>query len=340
MFNVNIYFIYYKLKFSIKFNKIAMSKNKTSTTKASKKTAVKKTTTAKRTTAKKTTAKKSPVVSKTTTSENKESCNYSKKTKLVIAIAAILAIGFLLLKTNENPDKNSNNEIKIDQNAPVGTVKDVEEVIAVWIQNNPELILESVVNMQKRQAEKQREEASGNITKRAKDIYNRKNDPVIAPQGYDVAVVEFFDYNCGYCKRALPTIEKLTKDDKKIKIIFKELPILGKSSEDLAKVSLAFNMLAPSKYFAFHQSLMKSKAKTTAEAIAIANSHGVTKAKIDKVLSKYASKIQDEINFNKELSASIGINGTPAFLVGETLYPGAVNVEIIKNEIIKLRKKK
>jgi len=294
----------------------------------SKKTVSKKTTTTKKPAAKESAANKNQTQTK---SENKSflcsllSCNKVRCT-IILVIIAILS---LLLFKNFSSNKN----------AAISTVGEVEEVVANWIANNPELILESVINMQKKQAEKQLEEAGQNISNKLNDLYKRDIDPAVAPKNHDVAVIEFFDYNCGYCKRAVPTIEKLIAQDKKVKVIFKELPILGKSSEDLAKVSLAFNMLAPSRYFNFHNDLMKSKARTTEEAIAIAAKHGTTKEKIQKVLAKFDDKISKEIAFNRQLANSIGVNGTPAFLVGETLIPGAVGLSTLREEIKKERNK-
>lgn len=283
----------------------------------------------------KTTSKKTTTKKATPANNLNEGRNCNKKLWIICAIISIIVI-FAIVKISNNSvifDNNDDNKAKIDRSASVETAGDVEKVVEAWIANNPEKILESVINMQKKQAQQQVEEAGANISKNLDKLYENKNDPNHSPKGYDVAIVEFFDYNCGYCKRAVKTIEEVVAKDKKVKVVFKELPILGKSSEDLSKVSLAFNIANSARYLDFHTALMKSSARSTAEAIKIAGKHGVSPQKINAVLTKYKDKIQKEIDDNRELAASIGVNGTPAFLVGEQLFPGAVGFDTIKQAV-------
>jgi protein-disulfide isomerase len=320
-----------------------MSKNKTPSKpikkNVSKKAVSRKTTTAKKVAVKKSTPKVTQVA-KSPTPAKVESTGMSCCAKKKIFFAAIVVIiGALLFVKFNDGSTGKSDSVRIDKNSAVSTAQDVEDIIANWVVSNPELILESVINMQKKQAQKQIDDAGKNISKKMKDLYNAKDDPSISPNGYDVAIIEFFDYNCGYCKKSLSVLEDLAKSDKKLKIIFKELPILGKSSEDLSKVSLAVNILAPSKYFAFHQGLMRSKARTTEEAIKIASALGIAPAKLKRTLTKFASKIEKKIADNRSLATSIGVNGTPAFLIGETLKPGAVDVATIKKAIKEERSK-
>lgn len=281
--------------------------------------------------------------SKDAATENNSYCEKSScsKKKLIIATIIVILVGAFLAVKFGHKKSDTAVEVKRSANgsAKVETVEDVENVIAGWVQNNPELILESVINMQKKQAEKQTQDSVKNISKKAKDLYNRKEDPTLTPSGYDVTLVEFFDYNCGYCKKAISVVEELANKDVKVKIVFKELPILGPSSEELAKISLAFNMIAPNKYFEFHRDLMKAHIDPQG-AYGVAESHGVSTAKIKKVLAKFKDEIEKEILFNRELASAIGINGTPAFLIGENLFPGALSYEAIEEAINAERKKK
>ena len=125
---------------------------------------------------------------------------------------------------SETPRENAELVIKatgLDVNESVKNIGDVEKVIAKWVETNPEAIIQSVVAMQQKAAEKQQHDAQKNISSKQGDLFKSKNDPVYAPKGYDVSIVEFFDYNCGYCKKAQVTVEDLIKQDKKIRIIFK-----------------------------------------------------------------------------------------------------------------------
>jgi protein-disulfide isomerase len=228
----------------------------------------------------------------------------------------------------------------LDKDERVKTVGDVEKVIAKWVEANPELVIQSVVNMQQKAVKQQMQDAQKSISSKTNDIFNYKNDPVFAPKDADVTVVEFFDYNCGYCKRSQATVEKLLDDDKKVKVIFKEFPILGPSSEELAKVSIALNMVDAANYVKFHNALMKSSAKNRDDALKIAGSVGANVDKIKKTLDASKNDIDAQIAFNRQLGGSIGINGTPAFIVGEELISGAVEISVLKEKIADLRKAK
>lgn len=270
---------------------------------------------------------------------SKKSCS---KLKLFLVVALIIVICALLAyKFGNKGDSATSAEVEVKKSSNSGkkveTVGDVEEVVTEWVKNNPEVIVEAVVNMQQKKAQQQVQEAGKNIAKKHKDLYNHKGDPVIEPAGYDVAVVQFFDYNCGYCKKAYPTIQELVSKDKKVKVVFKELPILGPLSEEFAKISIAFNMIAPSKYFQFHGELMSAHFNSGEEAIAMAEKYGVSADKIKKVLEKFKDDIAAEIKFNRELATAIGVNGTPAFLIGDKLFPGAVSYDALEAEIKKQR---
>ena len=243
----------------------------------------------------------------------------------------------------ENENTESKSEIKssgLNPKEKVSTVADVEKVMSKWIEANPEAILQSVSNMQQKAMEKQMNEAKKNIVNKLEDIYNHKIDPAIAPAGYDVAVVEFFDYNCGYCKRAQSTVDKLLQDDKKVKFIFKEYPILGQASEELSKVAIAVNIVDSNAYLKFHHALMRSNSKTKDDAIKVAKSVGVNVDKLKKTLDSKKSEIEEEIKFNRELGAAIGVNGTPAFIVGNELVSGAVEIDVLKAKLSAQREKK
>ena len=244
----------------------------------------------------------------------------------------------------QKPNSEENAELVIkpsglDVTQPVSNIGDVEKVIAKWVEVNPEVIIQSVVAMQQKAAEKHQKDAQNNISTKQNELLKTKSDPVYAPKGYNVSVIEFFDYNCGYCKKAQPIIEDLITQDKKVRIVFKELPILGASSAELAKVAIAVNMVDAEKYLSFHNALMKGGARTKDEAIAIAKSVGVDEKKLEKTLESKKSDIESQIKANQELASSIGINGTPAFVVGEELIPGAVDVATLKEKITAERKK-
>ncbi|MFT5703293.1 MAG: protein-disulfide isomerase [Rickettsiales bacterium] len=271
---------------------------------------------------------------------------FTTKTTIIILLIALVSVGAYALIDKKESKTESNSEEKVelkssglDLEKEVKNIGDVEDVIAKWVETNPEAIIKSVVKMQQEAAQQQQQGAQENISSRKNDILKDKTDPVYAPKGYDVSIVEFFDYNCGYCKRAQETVEKLIKEDKKVRVIFKELPILGQSSVELSKVALAVNILDSSKYVEFHDALMKGSAKTKDGAIKIAKELGINVEKLNKVLDNKESEISAKIAANQELASSIGINGTPAFIIGETLVPGALDIDSLKEKISAERKK-
>jgi protein-disulfide isomerase len=267
----------------------------------------------------------------------------SNKNIIIGAIVIIAIIAFIVgkLSFGSSAENNFSSEIEssgLDQNQRVRNVSDVEEVVAKWIEANPKAIIESVSNMQRKAVEEQRENAVKNISKKTKELFENKKDPQFAPKGYDVTIIEFFDYNCGYCKSANSTVKKLLAEDKKVRIIFKEFPILGPDSENITKYALAINAKYSNKYLDFHNALMSSKKRGNAAIEEALNKVNVKKSIIDAYIKANEKEIFAIIQANRELGSSIGINGTPGFVIGNDLIPGAVGLEALKAKIAEVRK--
>jgi protein-disulfide isomerase len=245
---------------------------------------------------------------------------------ILLVIVAILATVFFV--NYEDINKKSENSSN----------PEIEKIIADWISNNPEAIIESIQNMQRKAAEEQIKNAQKNISLKKKELYEDKDSPKNYAENYDVTIVEFFDYSCGYCKRAAATIEKLTKEDNKIRIIHKHFPILGQSSNEMAQVALAVNIAQPKYYLKFHQELMNSQERGKKAALDAAKKAGANIAKIEAVLEDKKNDIQSMISKNIQLGSSIGVSGTPGFVIGEELIPGAVDIESFREKIKNLRK--
>ena len=166
-----------------------------------------------------------------------------------------------------------------------------------------------------------------------------RSSPEYAPEGYDVTLVEFFDYSCGYCKKANSTIEELIDKDNKVRIIYKEFPILGEPSHEMARVAIAVNMIKPSAYRQFHNNLMKSSSRGTDAAISAAVLAGVNKSTLKSTLKNQSSEIEEIIGANLALGQAIGVSGTPGFVIGEELIPGALGIEAFEAKIAQQRAK-
>lgn len=214
--------------------------------------------------------------------------------------------------------------------------KDTE--IKAWIQNNPEAILESVNNYVKKEQEeaqrKQREASTENLKKYNDRIKDTKNTGVINAKGSKI-IVEFFDYNCGYCKMAAKSINDVTKKDKDVKVIFRELPIFGGMSEVAAQYAVAVSIATPNKYFDFHENLFEIGARTKDNIIEALKKSKIDVNLIERTLKNKKSDIEARIQENKEIASLLGLQGTPAFVIGDEFIPGYVDEATILNILSK-----
>ncbi len=259
-----------------------------------------------------------------------------------IIVVVLLIIGGAYSFFGKKSDDESQNPAKInssglDSDQKVRNVGDVEEVIAKWVEQNPQAILDAVANMQRKAMEEHMQDAQKNIGNKKSELFDNKS-PQYAPKGYDATIVEFFDYNCGYCKKVNATVEQLIASDKKVRVIYKEFPILGQSSEDVSSVAIAVHLVSADNYRKFHNALMSSNASSKNEALNIAKNIGLNADAINKALSSKKDEIAKIINNNRMLGSEIGIQGTPGFVIGEELIPGAVDLATLKEKIKQVRK--
>jgi protein-disulfide isomerase len=154
------------------------------------------------------------------------------------------------------------------------------------------------------------------------------------PKG-DITIVEFFDYRCPYCRRVEPSVAAIIKDDPGLRIVYKEFPILGPESVFAAHV--AFAALTQGKYQQFHNAMMAAKGEINEEAILkVATGAGLDVARVKTDMS--APEIDQIIKRNYALADALAINGTPAFVIGDNLIPGAVELEDLKHMIATVRR--
>jgi protein-disulfide isomerase len=168
-------------------------------------------------------------------------------------------------------------------------------------------------------------------------LLNDPNSPVSGNLDGDVTVVEFFDYRCGYCKRVAGAVSQLQKDDPNVRVVYKDFPILGEASELAARAALASK--TQGKHLAFHEALLASKSELTQETIfAIAKQVGLDPDQLNKGMQD--PTIRTIIEHNRALARELGINGTPGFIVGTELVPGALELKDLKNLVRQVRQEK
>ncbi|HEX4329292.1 MAG TPA: DsbA family protein [Burkholderiales bacterium] len=211
---------------------------------------------------------------------------------------------------------------------------DIETIVRSYLIAHPEVLEEAMAELSKRQtaAEAQKHEAS--ITENADKIFNSPRGVTLGNKDGDVTFVEFFDYNCGYCKRAMADMLDLMKTDPKLKVVLKEFPVLSEGSVEAAKVAVAVRMQDPGgkKYLDFHQKLLGGRGVADkARAMAAAKDAGLDMARLEKDLASPEVKATIEENF--KLAEAMGMNGTPSYVIGKQVVVGAVGLEGLKEKI-------
>lgn len=214
----------------------------------------------------------------------------------------------------------------------------IQDVIKEYLtKEHPEVIVEAMKEIQHRE-QTTAESKSQEAIKTAKDkIYNDPDTPVGGNPKGSVTVVEFFDYQCGYCKMTESAVQQLLKENKEVKFIYKDFPILGPMSTTAAKVALASARQGNAKYIKFHNALMNVKDHLSEDSIyQTAKEVGLDVEKLKKDAAD--DGIAKIAQANVDLGTEIGVRGTPLFIVGEKIYPGALQADQLKKAVEDARK--
>jgi protein-disulfide isomerase len=211
---------------------------------------------------------------------------------------------------------------------------EIEKIVRDYLLSHPEVLEEVSAELSKRQTAAETEKHEAAVAKNAQAIFSSPRGVTIGNKDGDVTFVEFFDYNCGYCKRAMADMLELMKADPKLKVVLKEFPVLGPGSVEAAQVAVAVRMQDPTgkKYLDFHQKLLGGKGQADkARALAAAKEAGVDMARLDKDLASPEVRATLEENF--KLAEDMGMNGTPSYVIGKQVVIGAVGVDNLKEKI-------
>jgi protein-disulfide isomerase len=211
----------------------------------------------------------------------------------------------------------------------------VQQLIRDTLANHPEIVIEALKAAQ----QKSDAEAADNVRRAIVDQRARLVSDPASPVGGnasgDVTIVEFFDYRCPYCKEVEPSLEALLKEDRKLRIVYKEFPILGAASVYAARVALASR--GQGKYDAFHRAMMAVKGTIDSEVVRrTAAGVGIDMAKLESAVK--AAEIDGIIKGNYALAESLEITGTPAFIIGDTMVPGVADIDTLRKLVAEVRK--
>ena len=216
--------------------------------------------------------------------------------------------------------------------------KAVTDLIRETILKNPEIIQDALIELERRNTVAQADAQRNAVAAEKARITDPATSVVIGNPDGDITLVEFMDYNCGFCKRAMEDVTALSKADPKLRVVLKDFPILGPDSVEASRVAVAVkNQLQGPKYFEFHNKLMGVKGKVNAaKALDIAKEAGADIAQVKKDIEAPATKaaIEDTV----ALGDRLGLTGTPAFIVGDEIVFGAVGQAALKAKIDSVRR--
>lgn len=221
------------------------------------------------------------------------------------------------------------------QSVPAEQRQAIEQVVREYLLKHPEVIVEAIEELQKRERADEERKGKQGLSQNKDKLFNDPASPVAGNPKGDVTLVEFFDYQCGYCKSVQADVQKLIKDDGKLKFVFKEFPILGPASVVAAKAALASR--AQGKYEAYHNALMANRGQLDeATILKIAASVGLDTERLKKDMD--APEVQQALGANLALAEQLGIRGTPGFVVGDRIVPGAIKLDDMKKLVSEARK--
>lgn len=221
--------------------------------------------------------------------------------------------------------------------APIAELgdKSLGRNIRDYLMANPEVLVEAMQELERKQDSQRDSQAQKGIQEHGRELLDDPESPVSGNPNGDVTVVEFSDYQCPYCKRSYSAIKSVVAADGKVKLVYKDLPILGEASRVAALAALASRN--QHKHEQMHNALMEFSGKLDRERILeIAGSVGIDVPRLQKDMED--PKLKEIIEHNMALASALGVRGTPAFVIGKQFVPGAIDADALKQLIDEARK--
>jgi protein-disulfide isomerase len=215
---------------------------------------------------------------------------------------------------------------------------EIEKIVREYLVNNPELLRDAQAELERRQKDEENQARKKIVTEQAGTLYSSNYQATVGNPNGKVTIVEFFDYNCGYCKRALEDMTRLMKSEPDLKIVLKDFPVLGPGSIEAAKIASAVrNQFKGDRFWEYHLRLLGSHGPVgKAQALAVAKELG---ADMDRVAKESeTADTRKGIEESMQLADALSLTGTPSFVVGSDIVVGAVGYDELKNKIGNIRK--
>ena len=210
----------------------------------------------------------------------------------------------------------------------------IEAIVRDYLKNHPEMLIDAIQAADDKLKADAKDKSVQALAAHRQDVLNDPLSPVGGNPNGNVTLVEFFDYRCPYCKQVEPALEKLIGDDRQLRFVFKEFPVLGPDSETAARVALAARKQG--KYDAFHRAMMGTSGHIDEAVIyKVAGSVGLD---VDRLKQDMKSPdIDKELKANLALGKQLDLDGTPSFIVGDTIIPGAIGADDLKQLVAAAR---
>jgi protein-disulfide isomerase len=250
---------------------------------------------------------------------------FNLRLKILVATAVLLASSAVASAQAQT--------FSADQRQEIGTI------IKEYLLAHPDVMQDVMAELEKRQQAAETEKHRAAVIENKATLFSSPHQVVLGnPQG-NVTMVEFFDYNCGFCKRAMSDMFDLIKTDSNLKFVLKEFPVLGEGSVEAAHVAVAARMqdATGKKYIEFHQKLLGGRGGADkSRALAVAKEVGFDMARIEKDMN--SDEVKKTIDENLKLADALGVNGTPSYVVGDEVVIGAVGIDSLREKISAERK--
>lgn len=212
---------------------------------------------------------------------------------------------------------------------------EVEKIVRDYLIQNPQILLEMQQALEAKQQAAQAIAQKQTIADRKEEIYNSSYQIEIGDPQAKVTIVEFFDYNCGFCQRALGDMNRMIESGDSVRFVLKEFPVLGEASFEASKVSMAFSRVMPEKYAEFHIALLGMEGgKDGARAMQLAVEMGADEEAVKAEMENPA--ILETIREVYDIADGLGITGTPSYLIGDKVVFGAVGYDKLNDELQQL----
>lgn len=212
--------------------------------------------------------------------------------------------------------------------------KEIGDLVRQYLLKNPEILRDAFQELERRENAQKEKLAQKGISDNADVLYKSKLSYVAGNAEGDISMVEFFDYNCGFCKRAFGDVLSILESDKNLRLVVKEFPILGPGSVFASRAAIAAK--EQGKYWDFHVALMQSRGSLDeGKVIAIAEKVGLDVNKLRTDMK--SERVTAEIEETYTLANKLGVNGTPAFIIDDKLIPGAMGLQALEQQVATVR---